>query len=143
MNSPILLVLTSKTGNTKTFLNFLQNHLNKEIQVCEKFDVPVKDYNYIIFGTYTWGNGKIPKRMKDYLIANHKDLKGKEVFIFGSGNSIYPHFCRAVDNVEKICLDSGAIVRGKFKFEQRFNEKEVPQVELEELSNILSNFGRD
>jgi len=97
-------------------------------------------FDKIFLASSTWGVGKIPSRIKKNVINNHKGLKGKEVFIFGSGNTIYPNFCRAVDSLKTICEDSGAKVIGTYKFEQRFVEKDVDKQELEEVKKIISNW---
>lgn len=128
-----LVVLSSLTGNTRTFLPFLSRQLRNDAVVDYEAIESPSSYTHLVFGSYTWGNGKIPKKMKDYLIANHHHLKDKKVFIFGSGNSVYPKFCGAVDGMAKICSDSGAKVFGKFKFEQSFQEDELTVKELQEL----------
>jgi flavodoxin I len=128
-----LLVLNSNTGNTRTFLDFIVKHSTQKIEVCEDFSSSVKDFDKIAFGTYTWKNGKIPDKMKNYLIENHRSLQGKEVFVFGSGNSVYQNFCGAVDGVRKICEVSSADIKGTFKFEQRFNENDFSKTEIEKL----------
>ncbi|UDY80689.1 flavodoxin domain-containing protein [Geobacillus phage GR1] len=140
MSSPILLVISSKTGNTRTFVDFFKEHCSREVIVCEDYSASLKDYDKIAFGCYTWGNGKIPKQLKEFLIKNHHLLKDKEVFIFGSGNSIYPRFCGAVDGVSKICSDSGAKIVGTFKFEQRFNTLNFDKEEIDNLIEIIKEW---
>lgn len=139
---PILLVMTSKTGNTRTFVNFLERHSERSIVICEDFSQSIKGYEKIGFGAYTWGNGKIPKEMKEYLISQKDDFKGKEIFIFGSGNSIYPRFCAAVDGINKIVSDCGAIVKGTFKFEQRFNENDYSKEEIDHLIKTIKEWSK-
>lgn len=138
----ILLVLASQTGNTKTFVDFLQRHSEQNITVCSDFDESIKDYNQIAFGSYTWGDGKIPAKMKKYLIDHQEDLKDKEVLIFGSGNTIYPNFCRAVDSISKICKDCGANVIRTVKFEQRWNENERDEKDLRFLISDIKYWSR-
>lgn len=139
---PILLVMTSKTGNTRTFVKFLEKYSEQQIIICEDFSQSIKDYEKISFGAYTWGNGKIPKEMKEYLISQKDDFKGKEIFIFGSGNSIYPKFCAAVDGINKIVSDCGAIVKGTFKFEQRFNENDYSKEEIDHLIKTIKEWSK-
>lgn len=138
----ILLVLASQTGNTKTFVEFLQRHSEQNITVCSDFDESIKDYNQIAFGSYTWGDGKIPTKMKKYLIDHQHELAGKDVLVFGSGNSIYPNFCRAVDSIAKICHDCGANVIRTVKFEQRWNENERDETDLKFLIEDLRYWSR-
>lgn len=137
-----LLVIASNTGNTLTFLDFLKKYSEEEIEVCQDFRTSIKDYDHIAIGSYTWSNGKIPKKMKDYLIEHQKELEGKKVFIFGSGNSIYPKFCGAVDGIGKIVTDCGASVKGTFKFEQRFDVDELKVFELVKLISMIRNWSQ-
>ncbi|MEK5205275.1 flavodoxin domain-containing protein [Bacillus sp. FSL R10-2789] len=133
----VLLVISSNTGNTKTFVDFLKEHSNQDVEVCTDFSASIKDYRQIAFGSYTWGDGKIPTKMKNFLIENRDNLRDKELFIFGSGNSVYPKFCAAVDGIQKITSDCGAIVKGTFKFEQRFELNEHPTKEIELLTKTI------
>jgi flavodoxin I len=116
-----LLIFSSKTGNTKTFADFIQKYIGV---VVGDYNSNITQHQKILIGAYTWGDGKIPKDLKQFLVNNKDNWKGKEVFIFGSGNSIYPKFCGAVDGIEKILEDCGADIIGTFKFEQRFNERD-------------------
>lgn len=136
-----LLVVASRTDNTKTFIPVIKEYAVGEIVECiNTFDVSPEAFDKIIIGSYTWSNGKIPKKLKEYLIKYHKVLKNKDVFIFGSGYSIYPHFCGAVDGISIICNDSGANVHYKFKFELRYNESDFEAYEIQEMKNKLSSF---
>lgn len=135
-----LLVVASRTGKTKTFVPTIKKHAVGEIIECYNFDVPPMAFDKIIFGSYTWGNGKIPKKMKEYLIKYHEQLKGKDVFIFGSGLSVYPYFCGACDGINIICTDSGANVHYVFKYELRFNETDLDEKEIREMKNALNRF---
>jgi flavodoxin I len=129
-----LLVYVSKTGNTRTFADYLSSKLSLHI---DDFDADITNYDKIILGAYTWGNGKIPKDIKEFVIKNKDNFKGKKVYIFGSGYSIYPRFCGAVDGLAKIVTDCGADVQWKFKFEKRFIENEFQQDELDSLIKKL------
>lgn len=132
----------SLTGNTLTAIDFIEKYLGRSmISHINNFNL-VSDYSTkIVIGTYTYGNGKIPKYLKEFLIRNQHNFKGKEVFIFGSGNSMYPHYNKAVDSVKKIIEDCGGKVIGTMKFEQRFSEDQFDQDELEKIKLTLKNFG--
>lgn len=140
MSESALLMLASNTGNTESFVYLLEDNSTREIEICKNFRTPLKDYKKIAIGCYTWGNGKIPRRMKNYLMNNYKDLKDKDVFIFGSGNSIYPNFCNAVNSISKICEDSGALVHGTLKFEQQFNSEEYSEQELSNIEYMIKKW---
>lgn len=132
-----LLVLSSNTGNTRTFADYFLKESSFDIVIDDKFSSNPKEYDHLILGSFTWANGRIPARMKKYLIKNQDLLKGKKVFIFGSGLSIYPKFCGAVDGMEKICIDCGAEVVSTYKFEQRFDEDEISEKELESIKDKI------
>lgn len=135
-----LAVIGTISGNTLTFLDFFKKNSTLNTSVTREFDVSPLSYSHIILGSYTWGNGKIPKKMKEYLIANHHLLEGKKVFIFGSGNSVYPRFCGAVDGMAIICKDSGAEVHGCYKFDQSFNEEDLSPEERENLISMIKQW---
>lgn len=140
---PPVVFLMSNTGNTRTFIEFLRKHSEQDIEICEDFSSSLlSSTNQISLGTFTWSNGKIPKKMKNFLIENQREFKNKDVFIFGSGLSIYPKFCAAVDSVEKIVNDCEANVKGKFKFEQRFNEEDFSKDEIDQLINQIKQWSR-
>ena len=140
MEEKALIIIASNTGNTSTFLPFLEQYCSRSISVDMRLAVTPDLYSCIAIGTYTWGNGKIPKRLKDYLIKHHKSLSEKRIFIFGSGNSVYPNFCGAVDGIEKICRDSNASIHGMHKFEQRFNESNLEESEKTQLIRMIEEW---
>lgn len=126
-------------------MNFLCEHLNQhQLDIYENSylagSINLDDYEKIIIGTYTWGAGVIPKRLKKFIVDNHKKIKGKDVFVFGSGNSVYKNFCGAVDNLKIICVDSECNSFNSFKFEQRFNAGDYSDDELYEIKNIIKHF---
>lgn len=131
-----LVLYTSKTGNTKTFANFIKQNIDN-ITLCNDFTVEIEKYDKLVLGAYSWANGKIPIEMKKFLIDNQYKFKGKKVYIFGSGNSIYPKFCGAVDGIKKIVVDCGAEVIWTFKFEQVFRETKFSTDELNFLIEKL------
>lgn len=116
-----LLIYTSKTGNTKTFADFVQKYNGV---IVGDYNSDITKHNKILIGAYTWADGKIPKDLKQFIVDNKDNWKNKRVFIFGSGNTIYPKFCGAVDGIETILEDCGADIIGTFKFEQRFKEED-------------------
>lgn len=56
------------------------------------------------FGTYTWGDGELPEAMRRFLRRLLIDEADRyrplpPAAVFGTGDSIFPRFCRAVDAV--------------------------------------------
>lgn len=135
-----LIIYTSLTGNTKTFVDYLVENTNSEVDIINDFTVDIDNYNKIAIGTYSWGDGKIPRKMKEFLIQNRYKFKDKEIFIFGSGNSIYPNFCGGSNGVEKIVKDCGAKIINHFKFEQRFIYEHLTKEEVNELNSMISKW---
>lgn len=136
----ILMVGFSKTGNTYMFMDYLKqfNHNITEYRFNIKEDakLDVSSYDLIIVGSNTWGDGKMPPNCKKFIIDNatkyHKDW-----IIFGTGNSIFTHFCGAVDGMEKILTDTNNNVLAKFKYEQRFLEEDLDSEGRETVNNII------
>ncbi|MDG0860386.1 flavodoxin domain-containing protein [Staphylococcus equorum] len=134
-----LVIYTSLTGNTKTFVDYLISKSKNDVDVGD-FSTDISSYNRIAIGTYTWGNGNIPRKMKKFLIENKDNFKDKEIFLFGSGNSVYPKFCGAVNGMKIITTDCGASIIGEFKFEQRFNPEELTNEDHNLLNNIITKW---
>lgn len=139
-----LVIVSSLTGNTDTFVNYLDQKVIKNggnIRVARPDDIiELQNYETIAFGSYTWKDGKIPKDIKDYILSNAHRLYGKRVIVFGSGNSIYPKYCMAVDSISKICRYYGCTVFGEIKFEQRFNLEKLDPSEIKNIDNILEEW---
>lgn len=113
-----IMIYASNTGNTETFANWLKGSADIDVGTINS---DISKYDKIVLGAYTWSVGLIPTLMKQFLIDNQKNFEGKKVYIFGSGNSVYRTYCKAVDSIDKIVTDCGAEVMWKVKFEQRFD----------------------
>ena len=97
------LIYSSVTGNTEEVVRKLTNVWNHRAPL----DVyPVKDfciqtlneYDAIMIGTYTWGDGEIPQEMQPlYEAFETQEVKHIRTAVFGTGDSFYPNFCGAVD----------------------------------------------
>ncbi|RFU67521.1 flavodoxin [Peribacillus saganii] len=98
------IVYTSITGNTRELAEnlyqiFLERSVETAIFRIEEFPISLlTQYQAIAIGTYTWGNGEIPKEMlqlyKEVQSLNRKDIT---TAVFGTGDSFFPNFCGAVD----------------------------------------------
>lgn len=99
----------------------------------------IEQYDIITLGSYTWANGKIPVEMKRFVIENRELLQEKVAFLFGSGITIYAHFCAALDSIQ-IILDKEI---DSIKFELTFipDEHEEEIIKLEEILSeyVLTN----
>ncbi|MCD8500448.1 MAG: flavodoxin [Bacillaceae bacterium] len=105
--SKILMAYASMSGNTEEILDLLKVSIEPfkhEIDVMEIEEIDVKDvldYDAILIGAYTWGDGDLPYEAEDfYEELLTVDLTGKKAAVFGSGDTVYPKFCAAVDLFE-------------------------------------------
>ncbi|WP_188454678.1 flavodoxin domain-containing protein [Virgibacillus oceani] len=100
----IAIVYTSVTGNTKELAalvheRFTLRSVDVEIFPIKQFPLnSISEYDGIAIGTYTWGNGSIPREMKN-LFSKIEEFGTKRLStaVFGTGDSFFPYFCGAVD----------------------------------------------
>ncbi len=100
----IAIVYSSKTGNTEELVKYLYElfslHFIKiELYHVDQFPLSkLSEYDAIVIGTYTWGDGEIPTEMLPLYEAFEKqEVKHMLTGIVGTGDSLYPQFCGAVD----------------------------------------------
>jgi flavodoxin I len=100
----LAIVYTSVSGNTEElaqeiYRNFISQSVDTDIYRIDEFPVSyIQQYDAVAIGTYTWGNGTIPKEMWR-LYHEFESLIRKDMItaIFGTGDSCYPNYCGAVD----------------------------------------------
>lgn len=122
------------------FMDYLKQ-FNSNIEeyrfnIKEDVNIDISPYDLIIVGTNTWGDGKIPTNCKRFVIDNALKCK-KDWIIFGTGNSIFAHFCGAVDGICKILKDTGNNIFYTFKYEQRFIEEDLDLEDKKIVNNII------
>lgn len=100
----VAIVYASVSGNTKELAEELyQLFLSQSVEISfysiDEFCVSdLCHYDAVAIGTYTWGNGDIPKEMRElYKAFESLDRKDMTTAVFGTGDSCYPMFCGAVD----------------------------------------------
>lgn len=131
----VLVVYASMTGNTEEMAEAITEGAKEagaEVVSKEAFDASVdelNDYEGIIIGAYTWGDGELPDEFTDFFEAlDSLDLSGKKAAVFGSGDTSYPVFCGAVDTIEAKLKELGAEIAGEcIKFEYNPSEEEKEQ----------------
>lgn len=141
MMQKLLVLYTSKTGNTQSFVDWFGKQFSNQFDITyfnlyrDKNLTNIEQYDIITLGSYTWANGKIPVEMKRFVIENRELLQEKVAFLFGSGITIYTHFCAALDSIQ--------IILGKeiysIKFELTFIPDEHDE-EINKLEEILSEY---
>ena len=100
----VAIVYSSKTGNTEEVVYLIRKLFLKEkidVTLYRIEELQIKDiinYEAVVIGTYTWGNGEIPHEMMGlYHAFETMDVKRILTGIVGTGDSGYPKFCGAVD----------------------------------------------
>lgn len=98
------LIYTSITGNTKAVMEMISDALTQSdikpqlIHVRDLDFETLPGYDYLIVGTYTFGNGDIPREMMPlYHYLSQTDLRHVRSAIVGTGDRFYPYFCGAID----------------------------------------------
>lgn len=87
----VLLVYASMSGNTEAMADLIEKGLlegGAEVDRHEAMDVDAalfNDYQHMIFGAYTWGDGELPDEFLDiYDDMEGMDFTGKTFAVFGS-----------------------------------------------------------
>lgn len=121
----IFIMYESMSGNTLTFVQRVAEIVgNVDITITTPSDDVVydlDDYDKILIGVPTYKNGRMLPKTKEWIIENREELMQKDVLAFGSGITIYPHFCKAVDSVDVILEGT---VNAKIKFEMTYDKYE-------------------
>lgn len=130
----ILIIYESLGGNTKTFVDWFLNVYgwNTDYNITVKTVREMKEnltffeeYDIIILGTYTWANGKIPVETKKFVIQEREKLRKSNLFLFGSGITIYANFCGALDNIEIILSQSVPKIKFELTFLPEEHQKDI------------------
>ncbi|MDQ0062420.1 flavodoxin [Paenibacillus harenae] len=131
----VLVVYASMTGNTEEMAEAIAAgaaEAGVEVVSKEAFDASAAElleYDGIIIGAYTWGDGELPDEFIDFYEGmDGLDLTGKKAAVFGSGDTSYPIYCGAVDTIEVKLRELGAeIVAESMKFEYNPSNEELEQ----------------
>jgi flavodoxin I len=112
-----IVIYGSTTGNTEELSADVVNGLEKgglDVTVLEVTEADVNmlsDYDLIVLGSSTWGEGDLQEDFLDfYDEMDGVSLAGKKAAVFGAGDSdLYPDtFCEAVNILEKKLKECGA-----------------------------------
>jgi len=142
--SKILIAFASMSGNTEEIAELIKTSiepLGHEIEMKEIENINTQkllEYEGIILGAYTWGDGELPYEVEDfYDDIETMDLTGKKVAVFGSGDHAYPKFCAAVDILEERLVACGAEI-----VEQGLKVELAPETEedIERCVTFAFNF---
>ena len=138
-----LVVYYSLGGNTEVLADKIKENLSSQGQ---EYDVLVlgKDTNYesvnieayelVFIGSPTYGKGNTPNYVSDYLryIVKHNNFKLPKFSVFGTGDTQWKHYARAVDEITYHLSKKTDVIR-KLKIEQR----PVSKRQLNEIKNYV------
>lgn len=100
----LAIIYTSVTGNTKELAAILGGFIKGfgvDVQMFSIKEFPLRQlgqYDAVVIGTYTWGNGEIPEEMLPLHWAfENQETETIVTGVFGTGDQFYPHYCGAVD----------------------------------------------
>lgn len=117
--SKIGLFYASSTGNTEDVAKRIKENMSafeidlKNISDC--IDNAMKEYDLLIFGVSTWGDGDLQDDWEDYITnLNEENLLNKTVAIFGLGDQeqYCDNFLDAMGTIYDKVVQSGATVVG-------------------------------
>lgn len=119
----ILIKYYSISGNTKETARLISQYANESgfqsnISTINNRENP-EEYDLIFIGSMTVGDGKTPVPVRMYLKWLLKDhsFSLPYIFVFGTGDTQWEHYCRAVDEIEYHCNKRTQVI-GKLKIEQ-------------------------
>ncbi|WHY88963.1 flavodoxin [Neobacillus novalis] len=135
MNATCLIVYASMTGNTEELASFIGDGIQAAgatVAIKDILEVDVLDlqeYDGIILGAYTWGDGDLPDEYLDfYDEMGRLNLTGKTAAAFGSCDSSYEHRGGAVDILTEKLAELGAeVVLAGLKIDLAPTEAEIEQ----------------
>lgn len=110
----------SLTGTTRDVAHRIANELGNDItdihDVTDTAPSELGNYETLILGTSTWGDGDIEQDWYDFLDgARVMDLKGKRMAVFGCGDTAMTHtFCDGVGKLYKAMMETGVTPVGDF-----------------------------
>lgn len=112
-----ILIFTSMSGNTEEMAEIISKTITEEggdilvKDVLEADPSEIEQYDGILLGAYTWGNGDLPYEFLDfYDEMDQLNLAGRRAAVFGSCDSFYPEFGAAVDTLMNKLQECGADV---------------------------------
>lgn len=114
----IILIFASMSGNTEMMAEAVTDgvrEMGEDLKVIDIMEGPnaneLEDYDGILLGAYTWGDGELPLDFLDFYDEMESiNLTGKKAAVFGSCDSAYPQYGAAVDILMEKLRERGAEV---------------------------------
>lgn len=117
MTADCLIVYASMTGNTEELAHLIGKGMQEAgatVVIKDVLEVDISnllDYDGILLGAYTWGDGELPDEFLDfYEEMDTLNLSGKKAVAFGSCDSSYPQYGGAVTILTDKLLELGSDV---------------------------------
>ncbi|XEC95457.1 flavodoxin [Paenibacillus tarimensis] len=111
----VIIVYASMTGNTEEMAEAVAEGVREAgvdpvvKSVLDANAGELAEYDAVILGAYTWGDGELPDEFLDfYEEMDEIDLSGRKSAVFGSADSAYPQFGAAVDTLLEKLRERGA-----------------------------------
>ncbi|MBB3110690.1 flavodoxin I [Paenibacillus phyllosphaerae] len=132
----IIIVFASMTGNTEEMADAIAAGVReagiepKVVDVLDAKAADLADYDGILLGAYTWGDGELPDEFLDYYAEmDALDLSGRKSAVFGSADSGYTQYGVAVDILLAKLAERGSenVLEG-MKIELNPSEKEKEEL---------------
>ncbi|MEH7437794.1 flavodoxin [Neobacillus drentensis] len=130
-----LMVYASMTGNTEELAELIEEGIRKaggSVEIKDILEADVTDlhnYDGILLGAYTWGDGELPDEFLDfYDEMDQINIAGKKAAAFGSCDSSYEQRGGAVDLLIAKLKELGAdVVQDGLKIDLAPNDSEKQQ----------------
>ncbi|NMA64061.1 MAG: flavodoxin [Syntrophomonadaceae bacterium] len=125
-----IIIYGSTTGNTETLSEALEEELQQNYAVTRKNVIDAHPhemlaYDLIVLGSSTWEWGELQEDFQDFYEGmNAVDLAGKNVAVFGPGDSQWEEFCEAVNLLEsKLQECNASLIAPGFKWDGEINDE--------------------
>ncbi|WP_285767729.1 flavodoxin domain-containing protein [Peribacillus sp. SI8-4] len=139
MSYKIAIVYHSAGGNTKALAEAIAALLpTAELYRINEFELrTLPDYDALIVGTYTWGNGELPaKSAAFYEELEQLPITSLKTGVFGTGETNYNHFCGAVDHFRDMLFAKSQLLV-TLKVEQMYQDSDLDR--LRKFASLFHN----
>ncbi|MFT8322060.1 MAG: flavodoxin [Bacillus sp. (in: firmicutes)] len=129
----VLIGFASMSGNTEEIMVIIKTTLEGKECTVDSMEIDTIEaaslgqYDLILLGSYTWGDGDLPYEVEDfYDELDAVTFPGIPAACFGSGDTDYPEYCKAVELLAEKLKERGLDV-----FEQLLKVELSPDTEEE------------